>query len=100
MEAKDKRSKKEYANNVKSEKETHKPFAMALKTLLVENLDGDRKRLKPYLHILVNVAFIHSPKTTFTENVICAEALGYGLELVQREGDYVSIEHRILPRFF
>lgn len=74
------------------------PFAVALKALLVEDLDGDGQRLEPNPHILVNVAFVHSPEPTFPQNVVGAEALGDGLELEEGEGDDVRVQHRILPR--
>lgn len=71
---------------------------MTLKTLLVENFDGDRERLKADPDILINVPFIHSSKASFAENVIGAKALRDGLELVECKGNDMGVEHGVLPR--
>lgn len=62
--------------------ETYKPFSVALEPFLVENLDSDRKRFEANPDVLVNVAFINSSKTAFSENVIGSETLGDRFQLV------------------
>lgn len=64
-----------------------KPLTVSLETFLVENLDGNRERLKAKAEIVINVAFVDGAEAAFSEDVVGAEALGDGLELEESEGD-------------
>lgn len=57
------------------------PFTVALKALLVENLNGNGKGFEANPDVLINVALVNGTKATLAENVVGAEALGDGLEL-------------------
>ena len=65
---------------------------MTLKALLVEDLDSDRQRFEANPYILVNVTFVDGSESAFAKNVVRTEALGNSLQLVQSEGNDVSIE--------
>ena len=60
---------------------THEPFTVALKALLVENLNGNGKGFEANSDVLINVALVNGTKAALAENVVRAEALGDGLQL-------------------
>lgn len=85
-----------YSNRRGSEgKRQYKPFPVALKTLLVENLNSDRKRFKTNPHILINITFVNSPKSTLPQDVIGAEALCNSLEFIKSESNHMGVEDGI-----
>lgn len=57
------------------------PFTVALKALLVENLNGNGKGFEANSDVLINVALVNGTKAALAENVVRAEALGDGLQL-------------------
>lgn len=69
---------------------------MTLKALLVQNLNSNGEGLEANPNILINVALVDGAKSTLTENVIRAKALGNGLELKQSESNDMGIEEGVL----
>lgn len=72
---------------------------VTLTALLVEDLDSDWQGLQPNPDIVVYVALVNCAETTLAENVVGAEALGDGLQLVECKGDDVGVKHGIVPGF-
>lgn len=68
---------------------------MALKAFLIEHLNSNRQRFESNPNILINVAFVHGPKTTFSKDVVRTEALGDGLELKESESNDVGVEQGV-----
>lgn len=69
---------------------------MSLKAFLVKDLNSNRERFEANPNILIYVTFVDGSKATLTKNVVRTEALGYGLELKQGEGNNMGIEQGIL----
>lgn len=67
--------------NVGRKKGTHKPFTVALKALLVENLNGNRQGFEANPDVIIYVALVNSTKAALAKNVVGAEALGDGFQL-------------------
>lgn len=63
------------------------PLAVALEAELVEDLDSNGERFKAKADIVINVALVDSAKAALSQDVVSAEALGDGLQLVQGKGD-------------